>query len=310
MKTYIKTCCVVVLLLAVCYLGMCLCSVLPNEPIQRHVLESCEQLSKEGLYPKFFGFKLFQMDNYTDTIMLFESVSIDEKDPVRSVMSNKIYKSEEYFNLVGDLKNYLKGNIEGLEEFEYSRYWHGYLVILRPLLEFFNYKQIRVINYIGLIALLIALLISIWVNIGKKECVIFLISQIAVSLPLIPYNLQFSWTFYIAYISSLLLICREKRCTNKEYFIYMFFFIIGGLTSFIDLLVTPIITVGLPLTILLVKRTGEIIQKKFTRIIGVSVVWGIGFAFIWGGKVDYRKLDNWDRYCFGCDKPDIYSYNR
>lgn len=284
MKTYIKTCCVVVLLLAGCYLGMCLCSVLPNEPIQRHVLESCEQLSKEGLYPKFFGFKLFQMDNYTDTIMLFESVSIDEKDPVRSVMSNKIYKSEEYFNLVGDLKNYLKGNIEGLEEFEYSRYWHGYLVILRPLLEFFNYKQIRVINYIGLIALLIALLISIWVNIGKKECVIFLISQIAVSLPLIPYNLQFSWTFYIAYISSLLLIRREKRCTNKEYFIYMFFFIIGGLTSFIDLLVTPIITVGLPLTILLVMRTGEIIQKKFTRIIGVSVVWGIGFAFIWGAK--------------------------
>lgn len=288
MKKYIKTCkktCgVLVVLLAVCFFTICLCALLPNEPIQRHVLDSCEQLSREGLYREFLGFKLFQMDNYTDTIMLFESVSIDEKAPICSTMSNKIYKSEDYFNLVGDLKNYLEGNMDGLKEFEYSRYWHGYLVILRPLLEFFNYQQIRIINYFTFMALLMVLLTSIWKSIGKKECVIFLFSQIVVSLPLIPYNLQFSWTFYIAYIASLLIICKEKRHKNSEYFIYMFFFVIGGLTSFIDLLVTPIITVGLPLTILQVMRKDETTQKKLVRIIGVSIAWAVGFAFIWGAK--------------------------
>lgn len=284
MKKCIKTCCVAFLLLAICFFSICICAFLPNEPIQRHVLDSCEQLSSEGLYPEFLGFKLFQMDNYTDTIMLFESVTIDEKIPIQSIMSNKMYKTENYFGLVDGLKNYIEGNMDGLKEFEYSRYWHGYLVILRPLLEFFNYQQIRVINYFAFMSLLVVLLVSIWRNIGKKECVIFLLSQIAVSLPLIPYNLQFSWTFYIAYIASLLIISRERRYKNSEFFLYLFFFVIGGLTSFIDLLVTPIITVGLPLTILLVMRGDEKTQKKIVRIIGVSIAWAVGFAFIWGAK--------------------------
>ena len=284
MKKGIKACTVAILLFTFCFCSICLSALLPNKPIQRHVLDSCEQLSDEGLYPKFFGFKLFQMDNYTDTIMLFESVSIDETAPVQSIMSNKMYKSEDYFSLVEDLSNYLQGNMNDLEEIEYSRYWHGYLIILRPLLEFFNYQQIRVLNYIIFLALFFVLSVCIWKNIGKRECVIFLVSQITVSLPLIPYNLQFSWTFYIAYIASLLIIRREKCCTNSEYFIYMFFFVVGGLTSFIDLLVTPIITVGLPLIFLLSMRNHEMVQKKVVRIMGVSVAWSIGFAFIWGAK--------------------------
>lgn len=284
MKKGIRACKVTILLFIFCLCSICLSSLLPNRPIQKHVLDSCEQLSKEGLYPKVLGFKLFQMDNFTDTIMLFESVSVDEKAPISTVMSNTIYISDNFFSLISDLKNYLEGNMDGLKKIEYSRYWHGYLVIIRPLLIFFSYQQIRIINYIAFIVLFITLLISIWKNIGKKECVIFLFSQILVSLPFIPYNLQFSWTFYIAYAASLLLIRREKCCTNSEYAIHTFFFIVGGLTSFIDLLVTPIITVGLPVTFLLIMRIDEKVYKKIVRIIGVSVAWSIGFAFIWGSK--------------------------
>ena len=39
------------------------------------------------------------------------------------------------------------------EHNEYSRYWHGYQIILRPLLCIFNYKQIRIINYIAVFSL-------------------------------------------------------------------------------------------------------------------------------------------------------------
>ena len=284
LKICIKTCCVAVLLLATCFCSISLCAFLPNEPIQRNVLDSCEQLSKEGLYPNFLGFKLFQMDNYTDTIMLFESVTINEDAPLRTAMSNIRYKSGSYFDIVNDLRQYLQGDMEGLEEFEYSRYWHGYLVVLRPLLMLFNYQQIRTINYVIFTIVLFILLYSIWKYIGKKECIIFLASQIAVSVPFVPYNLQFSWTFYIAYFACLYLIKKENKCAMSNWSVFTYFFVIGGLTSFIDLLVTPIITLGLPLIFFLYLRKDESLRKKIVRIVTASIVWVLGYAFIWSSK--------------------------
>ena len=39
----------------------------PGAPVRRNIARSVPLLQQEGLYPEYFGFKLFQMDNYTDT---------------------------------------------------------------------------------------------------------------------------------------------------------------------------------------------------------------------------------------------------
>lgn len=44
---------------------------LPGGAVRGNIVRSVPLLQQEGLYPEFFGFKLFQMDNYTDTVMLF-----------------------------------------------------------------------------------------------------------------------------------------------------------------------------------------------------------------------------------------------
>lgn len=49
----------------------CLCccwgrAALPAQPVLEHVYDSAQTIQQEGLYPEYFGFKLFQMDNYTD----------------------------------------------------------------------------------------------------------------------------------------------------------------------------------------------------------------------------------------------------
>ena len=51
---------------------------LPGDRVRDHVYESAQTIAGEGLYPEYFGFKLFQMDNYTDTIMLTEAAAADE----------------------------------------------------------------------------------------------------------------------------------------------------------------------------------------------------------------------------------------
>ena len=61
-------------------------------------------------------------------------------------------------------------------------------------------------------------------------------------------------------------------------------FVLGGLTSFIDLLVTPIVTIGLPLTVWMLKRKDYSLLDKFKIIVFASVSWAIGYAWVWGGK--------------------------
>ena len=41
---------------------------IPKSAIKANIITSTKTLQAEGLYKKFFDFKLFQMDNFTDTI--------------------------------------------------------------------------------------------------------------------------------------------------------------------------------------------------------------------------------------------------
>ena len=60
-----------------------------------------------------------------------------------------------------------------------------------------------------------------------------------------------------------------------------FFFIIGGLTSFFDFLTTPVLSLGLPLSLhLLLNREGE----KWRKVVKMGIIWLAGYASIWLSK--------------------------
>ena len=106
----------------------------PGAPVRRNIARSVPLLQEEGLYPEYFGFKLFQMDNYTDTIMLFEAAAMDETDPLTAMMRGTTYNVDNFESMQDDLQTYLQARENGdplpedLEPFSYARYWHGYLI--------------------------------------------------------------------------------------------------------------------------------------------------------------------------------------
>ena len=53
-------------------------------------------------------FKLFQMDNYTDTIMLTEAAAADEAPPLRAMMTNTAYNVDNFETLADDLQWYIE----------------------------------------------------------------------------------------------------------------------------------------------------------------------------------------------------------
>lgn len=262
---------------------------LPGEPVRKNIARSVPLLQEEGLYPEYFGFKLFQMDNYTDTIMLFEAASADETTPLQAMMTSTAYNVDNFETLHDDLAAYLDARSQGrtgadtgLEPFSYARYWHGYLIWLRPLLLVLTYGQVRVANYLLFAALACLLLWQLWRTCGWRSVLWFAVSQLLVSCFFVPRQMQFFTCFAVAYAACIWVLARPRRADTLAVGLA----VTGVCTAFLDLLVTPILTFGLPVTVwLLDRRVGE--DKPLRRcgvVCGGAVCWGAGYAFCWASK--------------------------
>ena len=163
---------------------------LPGERVRQHVYDSARTIQNEGLYPEYLNFKLFQMDNYTDTIMLTEAASADEAPPLTAMMTNTAYNVDNFETLAEDLQWYIEKDLStgaqrtdapALTPFSYARYWHGYLIWLRPLLLVTTITGVRIVQYAVLLALLAAVLWLLRRRCGLRACLWFAASQLLVS---------------------------------------------------------------------------------------------------------------------------------
>ena len=94
--------------LAILFVLLLAAYALPGERVRQHVYDSARTIQNEGLYPEYLGFKLFQMDNYTDTLMLFEAASADELPPLQAMMTNTAYNVDNFETLADDLAWYIE----------------------------------------------------------------------------------------------------------------------------------------------------------------------------------------------------------
>lgn len=158
-------------------------SLIPSKAMAENVKESGEILSQQTnrwYIPVREFYLLF--DNFTDSLMINTAYSIDNSRPFYSCMfarknfipeKTKVIYEDTYGELksaskyleldqVGELNDTINGDIE--ESFEYARYWHGYLVLLRPILCLMNIQTLRYFM-IAVFAILVVALITI---IAKK----------------------------------------------------------------------------------------------------------------------------------------------
>lgn len=269
-----------VLLLAAC--------ALPDGAVLRQVRQSARTIASEGLYPEYLGCKLLQMDNYTDTVMLFEAAAMGESDPLHGAMQATAYNVDNFETLADDLIAYCDARLdqqspgEDLEPFSYARYWHGYLIWLRPLLCLMPITGVRAVQYLVLFALLAIVLARMRRVCGRWPAVWFAVSQLAVAVVLVPRQVQFFTTFLIAYAGCLAVLVRHRR--PQELAVLMV--ILGTCTAFCDLLVTPILTLGLPMAVWLCCLPQRLCSgpRQCLPVISGSLCWGVGYGMCWAGK--------------------------
>lgn len=261
--------------------------LLPNERIRAHIAESKELLINQNGNPLFTDYiKGANLDVFTDLLIMNTAMNKgkteDESVFIRA-FENSRYNNEEdnsYTSLQETVENPDIHNNQ-----EYSRYWHGIQTIIRPILLFFNYEEIRYIFMILIFVLLGISLLLINKNISFMHSMAFLVSMLAVCIFIVPMSIQYSAIFIITLLAVIIVNLLHKK--QKAKFIPYLFFIIGGLTTFFDLLTAPLLTLGIPLIIEVLLRSREeslSIKKAFLEIIKLSILWAIAYGTIFFAK--------------------------
>ena len=259
--------------------------LIPKKYIEKNVEESSKILKIEGTYTEPKYSKKFILDNYTEAIMISIANSIDTSEPIKSsILMRRYYNpgyGQELVDYGGDDNpvEYLSQSIEKTNKTyaEYSRYWQGYLVYLRPLLVFLNYGQIRGI----LTAVIIMMSFSlIAVTYLKKD--IFYASAITIILLIsqfwyIGLSMDYSASFIIMLASSIYILLKGDKIKD----VYIFFFVTGMVTAFFDFFTFPLITLGIPLIFYQMTHDDKNSLKDTIKII---INWGLGYGLLWGSK--------------------------
>ena len=306
---------------------------LPIENIMTNVSESADIIEEEGTYPLFWEDRLIRLspenmrdpkallfnnrmtarDNYTDSYMLLNAAYSGEEPLLERAL--KVYRYNNFQNEPHLTLTYVykEDRWDNLTVEEYARYWHGYLVFLKPLLELLNYGQIRVLNVILMLLLLVgdvyligkrlqvqgggdmvgAMPLKINArnkkNAGIRRKVFALTYGFLFFMPFtVPFCMQFCTCSYVILIAIGLIAAKGEKWSERENALTILFLVLGIITSYVDYLTFPLTTFGLPLLLLWTlypERT-----RKFVKLVEYGFFWCIGYVGMWSMKWVYVNL--------------------
>lgn len=142
---------------------------LPTAPMEAHMAESVETFRREGTYPvtDIMGVDT-RLDNYTDALMLLSAAYPGVESILEKAL--KVYRYTDAFDTDPTLTLIAHyGDGMPAETIAYERYWHGYLLTLKPALSVLNYGQIRLFNALMLSLCTLWLLLLMWKTLWKNR---------------------------------------------------------------------------------------------------------------------------------------------
>lgn len=258
---------------------------IPVDRMQQHVGQSLTMLERDFYAEEaIVGYPASNIGSFTDCLMLEHSVY---ENPEHSLLEQVLYMYRtESFQGDGwapgeSLVDYLSDVLQ-TREVEYSRYWHGYLVILKPLLYLMSFNAIRVL------ASAVQFFLVGWIvmQCGQRKEKALGIAFLA-SIPFLYFfsmymSLSLSICFYLMAVLVLVQLKWNDKLEQLQKY-GEFFFVAGMLTSYFDFLTYPLVTLGFPLCICLYLN-GKQWKACLKRIFGYSVAWGSGYLGMWAMK--------------------------
>lgn len=276
-KTWVRVFCVIIaMIVGMLIVSVVLCSI-SGKGMKHNVISSLDTIENEQYKHRIGGIPLFVLDNFTDVIIISNAYCVDHTKPLEAVMRNTTY------NIDGSMKSimpgtrlFANGDKDKITASNYVRYWHGTSYVVRPLLLLTDLSGIRVMGCV-LMFLLTAYLALLLFRADRLLSVSFVMAAVVMNLWVVPLSIQYTSVFYIALVSSII-IMRKSGMRHCE-----FFAAVGCLTAFFDLLTVPLVTLGMPLTVLLATSKSPA-TGKWKKLLVCSMSWAAGYAVMWVSK--------------------------
>ena len=121
------------------FLLLILVYLLPTAPMEENVTASVEIFRREGTYPvtDIMGVDT-RLDNFTDALMLLSASYPGEENALEKTLKVYRYAVPPETDPVLTLVSHY-GDGAAASHTAYERYWHGYLLTLKPALSILNY---------------------------------------------------------------------------------------------------------------------------------------------------------------------------
>lgn len=255
--------------------------MLPSAPMDRNLEKSAPVFAAEGIYPSLFDWCTSQLDSTTDALILLISACDTGESPVVQAMTgtyNTLSGAESPSN---DLAVHYGSGIPFDGSTPYYQYWHGYQLIIRPLLSLMSYQNIRLLNGFVQLALLLVLCI-LFRKADLGWCTLPYLLSVAMVMPVVLANsLQYSSCYYILTLGAMAVLWKRHSLDRDDAFLFLY---IGIATAYFDFLTYPVATLGIPAVVYFCVRATASIRDAFCRGVRICFSWGIGYIGMWSGK--------------------------
>ncbi len=269
---------------------------IPQSAIQKQMKESAEYYSEHLLFDRVTPFSfLSRQDNYADCILTNIIYHIDSENILTSVLSASYYNPDgeevnESFSYAVNNPAGISGNDKIVPNVDYSRYWHGSMVLLRPLFMFFDIRMIRMI--LGIMILLLTVWF-LYLLIREKYLFFaccYVVGLISVSAWMCGFCVEYTMPFLVMAVELpvlFLLMTRKVNNEKDEYQEKILWCVLaasGIVTAFLDFLTAETLTFTVAYMLYLVMRNkrGQIrgFKKECVRMIKSGGVWGIAYTLM------------------------------
>ena len=254
---------------------------LPVAPMDRNLGASVDIFQEEGAYPEILSWWESHLDNTTDANILMNAAYDSGEFPLIQAMYGKRGTGSGQGDPVSDLIAHYAEGKEYKEASPYGRYWHGYLLYVKPALLITGYRGIRIVNGLLQLALLAAVCLLLHRRDLKHLTGPYLLSMLFLMPLASAMSLQFSSCYYVFTLGTLAVLTAGDALPRREGYLFAY---IGIATAYFDFLTYPIATLGIPAAVCFCLRRSDRWQHTFCRGVKLCFSWGVGYVGMWAGK--------------------------
>ena len=263
---------------------------LPTSRIYHNVDRSARIYELEGHAPFWAGGVIHtRIDNFTDSIMLMKAAY-----PVENLIDSAFLNPSWKFidsspdapvnTLVDVMKN--ERQADG-EIWYYPLYWHGYLVILKPMLMISPVHDLRVLNFYVQFFLMLTALFLFYQRFGRNLTLAFALTLLTLNPITAAIDFQISDVFCIILLSTIFILRKNEMLLRGENYLY-FFLLLGIVTVYVDFLTYPFAAFGISLCLCVLINEKNFLamtpQKVLAKLSAYLFAWGFGYVGMWAGK--------------------------